>query len=210
MIYSRHQGVLFTHVSRTGGTAIVDCLRGSLPDCKSILGQHAALAEARAVLGDDFAQAFKFAFVRNPWDRFVSWFALIGQATRTDETELARLADPESAHWKRFDAFLEKWAAKETQIDGVRRRELSQWAQLVDAEGVLLTDDFGRFESLAEDAVRLFARAGIASLTLPKMNSSRHHHYSAYYSAFGRELVEHAFPEDVVQLGYRFAQDGHH
>lgn len=207
VIYSRQKGVLFTHVSRTGGTTMSDCLLTLLPDAKSLVGQHAPLAAARPVLGDLFTQTFKFACVRNPWERFVSWFALIGQAGQVQGMRSdARFVDPASDHWKGFDAFLENWSAKEMQIDGVPRRQFSQWAQLADRDGVLLTDDFGRFETLAADAVRLFAKAGIECPSLPKVNVSYHHHYSAYYSAFGRELIEQIFPEDVVQLGYRFEE----
>jgi hypothetical protein len=209
LIYSRKSRVLFTHVSRTGGTggtAIADCLRRSLPDSKELLGQHEPPVCARSVLGELFDRSFKFAFVRNPWDRFVSWYALIGRSTHTPETEPASLVDPESEHWKGFDAFLENWSAETALIDGALRRRLGQWDQLADADGQLLTDDVGRFETLAEDADRLFAKAGIDCPSLPTMNSSRHHHYSLYYSDFGRELVDSVFRRDVEQFGYRFEE----
>lgn len=205
MIFSPQKCVLFAHVSRTGGTTITNCLRRSLPDSNALLGQHAPLVAARPALGKLFDESFKFAFVRNPWDRFVSWYALIGKKKyATEEEPEAMLVDPESEHWKGFDAYLEKWSAEEVQIDGVSRRRMSQWAQLVDADGKLLTDDFGRFETLVEDATRIFAKVGIPCCSLPKINSADHQHYSAYYSDFGRELVENVFTEDVVQLGYRF------
>jgi hypothetical protein len=129
---------------------------------------------------------------------------LIGQITHGVEDRQAMLVDPDSEHWKQFDAFLESWSAQEVQIDGVARRRLSQWAQLVDAHGLLLTDDIGRFETFTQDAVRLFGKMGISCRRLPVINSSLHRHYSLYYSDFGRELVEQVFREDVEQFGYRF------
>lgn len=203
MIYSPTRHVLFTHVSRTGGVVLTDALQRALPDAQRLLDQHAPLAEARTVLGADrFSASFKFAIVRNPWDRLMSWYALIGKLEHNGGP--AMLLDPASAHWKGFDAFLEKWSAEEVRIDGVRRRKLSQWAQLADAEGHLLIDDVGRFETLAEDAARLFARMGLDRPPLPKMNTAPHHHYSLYYSDFGRELVAHAFREDAERFDYRF------
>lgn len=204
MIYSEKGHVLFTHISRTGGTTIDNCMRRLLPDSRTIVGQHAPLFSARALLGERFEQVYKFAFVRNPWDRFVSWYALIARAKYGDDSTHAALIDPHAAHWQGFDAFLETWCAQQTSIAGVRHRSLSQWAQLVDADGVLLTDDLGRFETYAEDATRLLAKANLYTGEIQKINTSQHLHYSVYYSAFGRELIADAFPEDVGNLGYQF------
>ena len=81
---------------------------------------------------------------------------------------------------------------------------MSQWAQLVDADGILLTNGLGRFESFAADAARLFAHANLWPSEIQKINTSQHLHYSVYYSAFGREMIAHTFPEDAKNLGYQF------
>jgi hypothetical protein len=204
LIFSLQKKLLFTHVSRTGGTTIGRCLRHVLADSESLLGQHEPLAAARPILGARFDDLFKFAFVRNPWDRFVSWYALIALATNDRPEPGAASVDPDTEHWRGFDAFLEDWSAETMQIEGVTRRRMSQWAQLSDSDGALLTDDYGRFENFGADAARLFATAGISCPEPPTLNPSRHHHYSVYYSNFGRELVESVFHEDVNLLGYRF------
>lgn len=204
LIYSKQAKVLFTHVSRTGGAAMSNCLRAALPDCQRLGSQHAPLAAARPLLGERFDEAFKFAFVRNPWERFVSWFALLGRAKLAPSADPSVLRDPESKHWKGFDAFLEKWSVQTMLIDGVSQPEMSQWAQLADGEGRLLADELGRFETLVADADRLFAKAGVPARPLPKINSSTHGDYRLYYTPFGRALVEQVFPEDIALLGYQF------
>ncbi len=204
MIYSEKNRVLFTHVSRTGGMSIDNCLRRLLPDARPIVGQHAPLVAARALLGERFEQAYKFAFVRNPWERFVSWYALMAQTKYGGELDRTALIDPTAQHWQGFDAFLENWCAVEVQIAGVARRALSQWAQLVDANGVMLVNDIGRFETYAADVIRLFAKANLDLGEIEKINASQHLHYSVYYSAFGRELIADLFPEDLAILGYQF------
>ena len=201
LIYSQQKRLLFIHVSRTGGTTLTDCLRRSLGDSRSLLGQHDFLVAARPVLGAAFDETFKFAFVRNPWDRFVSWYALLGRAGKADP---GPVHDPESPHWQGFDAFLESWSSKEVVIDGVVRRALSQWDQLSDTDGTLLTDDLGRFETFAQDATRLLARLEIPCPELPQLNPAAHHHYQAYYTPFGRELVAQVFHNDIQQFGYQF------
>ena len=207
MIYSEKGRVLFTHISRTGGMTIDNCMRRLLSDSKTIVGQHAPLFAARAVLGERFAQVYKFAFVRNPWDRFVSWYALMSQAKYGDDLTHTALIDPDAKHWQGFDAFLEAWCAQRTTIAGVSRRSLCQWAQLADADDVLLTDDIGRFETYSEDAIRLLANANLSAREIQRTNASQHLHYSVYYSEFGRELIAYTFPEDVENLGYQFETD---
>ena len=195
---------------------IDNCMRRVFSDARTMVGQHAPVVAARAVLGVRFNKAFKFAFVRNPWDRFVSWYALMVRArvaielrceTGKADTIAALSIDPASKHWIGFDAFLENWCAMAVQIDGVQRRQLSQWAQLVDANGLMLVDEIGRFENYTTDATRLLANAHIEVGSLPKINASMHRHYSVYYSAFARELIEHAFPEDIVHFGYQFESE---
>ncbi|MGD8780929.1 MAG: sulfotransferase family 2 domain-containing protein [Ignavibacteria bacterium] len=198
MIYFPKHRLLFTHISRTGGSTIRNYLLESLPDANEILGQHEPLASAIPILSREFYRAYKFAFVRNPWERFVSWYALIGQSTGK------LIADPVSEHWKGFDGFLESWSSEMILIDGVSRPKHSQWALLSDADGKLLTDDIGRFESFEEDVLRIFKKIGINCSSLPKVNTSRHLHYSCYYSDFGRELISNVFNDDVENFGYEF------
>lgn len=206
MTYSETGNVLFTHISRTGGTTIRAALKQGLPDSRSILGQHASLAEARPVLGEAFNRAFKFAIVRNPWERFVSWYALLGQPIG-NEKERREQMEPDHPHWKGFDAFLESWSQEMAVIDGIKRPALSQSGQLCDREDRLLTDHVGRFEALETEIQRLFSLGRIPLSSLPRLNSSIHHPYPLYYSAFGRELVASVFREDVERFGYRFGEE---
>ena len=196
--------MIFTHVSRTGGMAIDNCMRRLAPDSRTIVGQHAPLFAARPLLGHRFDQTYKFAFVRNPWDRFVSWFAMMTNAQYASQLDRSTLIDPDAKHWQGFDAYLESWCQQKIEFAGVQIQSMSQWAQLSDADGVLLTDGLGRFENYAADTARLFAQANLCPGEIPKINASQHLHYSVYYSAFGRELIAHTFPEDAKKLGYQF------
>ena len=85
---------------------------------------------------------------------------------------------------------------------------MSQWGQLADADGTLLTDALLRYENLAADFAGLCDRAGLGELPLERLNPSRHCHYSHYYSDRGRQRVAEAVPEDIEVFGYRFEGAG--
>jgi hypothetical protein len=89
------QKLLFIHVPKTGGTTILTLLglwkEERSPDLHTLFGdlgpldlQHLTVAQARQFLTPaEFAAYFKFAFVRNPWDRAVS--AALWRARFRDE-----------------------------------------------------------------------------------------------------------------------------
>ena len=204
MIYSKTYQFLFTHISRTGGVSITACLLQYFKDAKELLWQHAPLAMAQEKLGSKFDSLYKFAFVRNPWNRFVSWYALIGQSIEQDEAKKSAISSPDHPHWTKFDAFLDNWSCEKIYIGDVVHPQLSQWAQLVDQEGTLLTDYIGRFESFNKDISTIFNKLSIDSQHIPHINTSHHYHYSNYFTSYGKELVASVFRDDLLQFNYQF------
>jgi chondroitin 4-sulfotransferase 11 len=205
MLYSFQSDVLFVHVSRTGGTSIKMSMEIGLNKLSNLgSSQHAPLCEARAELGELFDSTYKFAIVRNPWDRLVSWYSFISSISIVPDLDSVSQADPDASHWKEFDAYLDETLVRKCSIDGEQRLELSQFHQLADSQGKLLIDGLGRFESLAEDMPRLLGEAKLRCPPLKTLNQSSHQHYSAYYSDYGRQLVEELLKDDVDCFGYQF------
>jgi len=66
--------ILFVHIPRTGGVSVERHFdwEGGVGWKDSNLAQHLTLEEYS--WSYDLNNYFKFAFVRNPWDRLVSWF----------------------------------------------------------------------------------------------------------------------------------------
>lgn len=59
---------VFIHVPKTGGSSIRDMLRDAFPDADYLSLAHDGPEEVRAVMGEArWSEAFKFAFVRNPY-----------------------------------------------------------------------------------------------------------------------------------------------
>ena len=66
----KNKKLLFVHIPRTAGTAIEKSL--SVPRGKAVMAQHKTFKEY--LDKQSFNSYFKFSFVRNPWDRIVSWY----------------------------------------------------------------------------------------------------------------------------------------
>ena len=74
------------------GVSIAQILRNSVPDVSSYLGTHDhALWAKRQLPKTVWDSLFKFAFVRNPWERLVSWYTMIQEQTARQAYQELRL-----------------------------------------------------------------------------------------------------------------------
>lgn len=149
---------------------------------------HASAEVLRAWLpADVFAELFKFAFVRNPWDLLVSYWHYIRRLPgHRRHREVAALPS--------FAAYVEY---------EIRRGEFSQAGMLCDRDGQLLVDFVGRYESLDTDFAFICRRIGIEA-TLPRANAGVRGDYREYYSPALVDRVAEAFAADVERFGYAF------
>jgi len=213
MLISESHKFIFVHIQRTGGMSMTKLLQQHVPDLRQIHGRHGHVRDAIPELGDSRRQYFIFAMVRNPWDRLVSWHAMIGQ-------EFSRLpwrqrwfssAPMRHANWNQARPYLDDFDGFVRHCTGIVWDEgcrksfaFNQSDYLLDDTGNIDADYIGRFEDLEDDSARIFERIGLAGLRLPHENTSRHDHYSRYYNDETREIVGLRFQRDVERFGYRF------
>lgn len=192
---------VFVHVPKTGGTSIEHAL-GLLGDWRqenkaTMFGsiespalestshstrylQHLSANDLRRLLPAQFATFFRFAFVRNPWDRIVSAYCYLMRAKGTS-----------------FNEFLER-------TEGASHAHLvPQYGYIEDSAGECLVDYVGRFETLASDFAEVCAKLGIRR-ELPFLNPSWHGPYQGYYDDASRKLVERRYGEDIERFRYTF------
>jgi hypothetical protein len=192
MISVPHRCV-FVKVPKTAGTSVSDAL-----GCTHVGKPHRDLREIRAALeatpgGAAFYEgAFKFGFVRNPWDRVVSLFL---------RKERGRAAAPTE-----FPAFCE-WIenASDTCVHPSPKRNQLDW--LTDEAGEIGVDFVGRFETLEADFATICERIGAGHLRLPhkKRNTGGGRRpYTDYYTPALRDLIGEKFAVDAERFGYAF------
>lgn len=212
MLISDDRRFLFIHIQKTAGSSLRQALQGALPDLHPLLGTHDMARQAREHLGaQTYGQYFTAAFVRNPWDRLVSWYTMIAQPRpRRPWWRLPR-REPELRLWRyvrensrSFEEFILRCTDEIDDVDGVKSFCRNQVEYVSDEAGRPIVDFVGRYETLHDDARRLFGRLGLADLALPRANVSRHRHYSAYYSDELAEVVRERYARDVAAFGYTF------
>ena len=188
MIISHTHRFVFAHVPKCGGIAMRAALEPFADGQSAVLREttHETLP-ALVARRPDLAGHFKFAFVRNPWDRLVSFHVYAREKLRPtypqmqdiDFNAMLRLLDQDTA-WMR-DLFVMC-----PQIDYVAG-----------------ADFVGRFEDMDGDFARVCRQLNIRA-ALPRRNASRHGAYAGYYDPWSRGFVAARYAEDIQEFGYSF------
>jgi Sulfotransferase family len=206
-VISHEHRCIFVHIPRCGGTSIERVIwPGERSEAELWMGfvdpyrnrhqtgglQHLLAPQIRQEVGIGvFSEYFKFAFVRNPFDRAVSQFSYMRE--RPDLR--AFIGMPEDASFADY-------------LSLIRRKRHVQWEPqtsfVLDADGSPLVDFVGRFESLPSDARAVFERLGIGDAVLPHENRSERAAYSQYYTDESRGEIEDLYADDLVRFGYGF------
>jgi hypothetical protein len=191
----RHRCV-FIHIPKTAGSSVVYSLFRSR-------SAHIPYRDFEAANPEKFRDYFKFAFVRNPWDRLVSGYFYLRNGgapvhQKWVEQNIAPYAD--------FADFVRSWLTRENVRSEQRFRPQlfrPQHYFICDENLRRRVDFIGRFETIDADFCTICARLNITA-KLEHLNASDHGHYSEYYTDELRERVIAAYAEDIAIFGYRF------
>lgn len=212
-----HKKFAFIHVQKTGGSSVDRLLRSLVPGVVPYDPRHMGARLARRRL-EDWEEYFRFAFVRNPWDRLVSWYSMIEGARRAHEgrplpeRRRRRLENnPLLSHAvgvldedPTFEAFVRRCTEEFRHKGAVYSFARNQADYLTSGNGSLLVDFVGRFERLEADAAVAFAEIGLGEPKLPHANRRKRDHYSGFYTPELRAVVADRFAKDIERFGYAF------
>lgn len=148
---------------------------------------------------EDYRGHFKFAFVRNPWDRLVSLYAdkIAGAGHLIKSAPKGRQGFYKGMP---FEEFVE--VVGETP-DAEANMHFRSQHKVLYARGVPLADFVGRFETLEEDFARVAEKIG-ADLSLPHVLSSGNRNFRDFYDGRLKDFVAKRYRRDARLFGYSF------
>jgi len=205
MLISQRPRFLFVHIQKTGGTSLEKVLRAACPQVQQIGCRHDYASTACKILGPDYPDYFKFAFVRNPWDRLVSWYSMIVQYSQGKPRKKLNglwqyVLDTASS----FEEFI-LYCTEAVDDEGGRKSFVfDQSTYITDNGGSIIVDFIGRYENFARDARYVLDRLGAPADDVPQVNRSVHDGYRQYYTERTRQLVAERYHRDIERFGYRF------
>jgi hypothetical protein len=232
MILSHTHKFIFFCSSKVGTTSMEEVLRplqeGAEYDFGSagaaIVPKHIPPAILRGALPETvWDEYFKFVFVRNPWDWFVSqWFfntvAGVDAPSRLSARALRSFFGPRGrgpqAEPEPLVRFSDELRTEDVhamfellkRFKGLPGRDgLYQSNWVYDMDDRMIVDYVGRYESLEADFEEIKRHLGL-DLELPHLNRTEHRDYRSYYTAETRDLVGELWAVDVRNFDYSFDQ----
>lgn len=178
--------LIFIHINKTAGTSIGSAI--GLPRV-----HKTALVIKSEISQEKWDSYFKFAIVRNPWDRMVSMYNF-------------RIKNEMMP-----DISFEDWIIES---NNMRRLPCSEYcgplcgplwgpqADWISDGDSVLVDFVGKFENLEEDW-NYVCRQINKPLKLPHENSTEHDPYQTYYNEVTANLVGDWHKKDIDLFGYK-------
>ncbi|HBH54264.1 MAG TPA: chondroitin 4-O-sulfotransferase [Planctomycetaceae bacterium] len=189
-----HHRCLFIHVPKTAGYSIGQALFGGVTGHDPLRRLWLLYASA------EFDQYFKFAFVRNPWERLVSAHEYFLQDRQPPGTQ--NWVRQQFGHFRDFDEFVKHWVPRRAMRS--EQPHFHTQSSFVTLGGHVAVDFLGRMENLEEDFATIARRLG-QEVSLPRMNATpRDRPYRDYYTAASRQIVAEVYAEDIQRFGYQF------
>jgi hypothetical protein len=175
--------IIFVHIPKTAGTSIRYSLGFNNMDKAKKIRDHYTVKEIIDLIGKEkWNNAFKFTFVRNPWDRLCSFYSF----------RLKKGKIKDISHKKSF----KQWALYELgERDPSSKKRFNLIPQtnwLVDNQNNIQLNFIGRFENLNQDFQRLGKLISFNTI-LPHLNiSNRENDYRLQYDD---ELIQCNLPQ---------------
>jgi len=210
---------LFIHIPKTGGNSIQNILKDYSEDeiiCKNDLQdgierfeitndnyhifKHARLSHYKTILNSTvYNELYKFAVIRNPWDRMVSLYFSphrgVHDWSRDDFIDVIKKA-PKTYAFVLERNWIEITLSKFGFDANLQKKKINQDI-----------DYFIRFENMDSDFKFVCTKLGIPYVPLPKVNASQRNAYHQYYDAETREMVRKKYIDDIEYFGYKFNEN---
>jgi Sulfotransferase family len=186
---SHEQRFLWFRVAKAGNRTILNHLT---QNARPMDAPHAIGVHYCPRLYTDY---FKFAFVRNPWDRLVSCW---NDKVVVKSGGIFGFSESQAAEMLRFENFVDF-------VSGVNVKDCDPHLRLqCEAIDLNNVDYLGRLETFEADFREICGRLGIPCDAIESRNVHPRKHYREYYTDELREKVARIYQRDVQIFGYKF------
>jgi hypothetical protein len=219
LFISHKYKIIFIHIQKTGGTSIEKLIEAADPELIKSLQitpskrtlRHSSLSEIKAGIAENvFNRYKKVCVVRNPFDRMVSWYAMLKHKSHDFDFSVQppgfreigeTIVNEVSKHASCFEEFL---LLPRDHESGLFQRFYMNQLDYISEEGIVLADNILRFEHLESDVDKLVAGIGIEG-KLPHVNQSiREKSYRNCYTETTKKIIFERFEKDLEYFKYDF------
>lgn len=160
-----------------------------IPEISAIAHGHISALQIKSALPkEQWSGYYKFGFVRNPYDRFISICAFLNrQNAGYPGNELS---------------WMKQAIRRKPFLNRVLVRPQSE--QLIGIDGKIALDFVGRYESLQKSLDNILSHLGLELVELKVRNKSNHASYQTYYDDELKNWVTMFYQEDIKRFGYTF------
>jgi len=186
---------IFIHIPKAAGTSVALTLFGQG-------SRHVPWFEFQKANPWKYKRYFKFAFVRNPWDRLVSSYFFLRKGGMDPQD--AAWAEQNLRQFEDFGSFVRGCVNEENIQTWVHF--LPQHYFICNQDGKVMVDFVGRMETMEKDFSYVAGRLG-CDKKLAKVNAGNNRHYSDHYDEETREIVRRVYARDIELFGYSFEDE---
>ncbi|WP_413284607.1 sulfotransferase family 2 domain-containing protein [Vibrio sp. MA40-2] len=188
--YVKRRKFLFIHIPKTAGTSILDALSIDFR-------QHYDYRVYKAANPKAFNKAFKFCFVRNPYQRVISTYNYLKQ-TDGEEVDiyLKNLIEQECPTFESFVNYF------------INHNKVSlhplfrpQYSFIYDIDGSCKVDFIGRFENIADDFKTICQKINV-EFNLPNKNRSKNKLTISPLNQELADIIYSCYQQDFILFNY--------
>ena len=198
---SSKYSIIFVHIPKTAGMSFNNIL-----GIDEIRKGHWELNQLQNMLTSEVYDSYtKIGVVRNPFERIVS---LYSYRMKSESNWYPTCVPYDKIKEKTFDWWFWNFDVQLHLLSDPTMQSMSCYDCLTDSTGKLGVDRILRFEQLDEDWKLVCDELKIDAPSLPKINKSKHYHYSEYFDCPTgdklKEFIYNNFKKDFEHFGYKF------
>ena len=212
MFISHKFKTIFIHIQKTGGNSVEklfnkydkNIVRRVEIQKNIYRSKHCFALDVKNAVDDAiFKKYLKFAIVRNPFDRLVSWWEMMNHQTGI-------LNDVMTAVRKEANNFDEFCILPKAGGGGLFERFYVNQMDYLTQNGEILVDHILRFENFSHDLNNLMKLIGLKNFwgnvpQIPHINKSkREKSYQVYYTPELQNMIADRYKKDLNFFNYQF------